>query len=83
MVWRVSFTFHVTRKLLPFILHLADILTNRVESQIGFINFVIKPAFLLLACFIPTVEKVIVSQMEMNLKYWEGNKAKAKREKEK
>jgi len=111
-------------KLLPFILHLADIsnatkthkvslewahavydefflqgdkemeedmpvsplcdrsTTNRVESQIGFINFVIKPAFLLLARCIPSVEKVIVCQMEKNLKYWEGEKAKAKAEKE-
>ena len=56
--------------------------TNRIESQIGFIAFVVKPAFLLLSRCVPKV-KSIVNQLDENLKYWESEKAKAKEEREK
>ena len=48
--------------------------TKEPESQIGFINFVVKPAFMLLADIIPEVGKNVLPVIESNLAYWEDQK---------
>ena len=48
--------------------------TKEPESQIGFINFVVKPAFMLLADIIPEVGNNVVPVIESNLAYWEDQK---------
>ena len=51
--------------------------TNRPEAQCGFINFVVKPGFLLLARCLPNID-IVLNQLEANCIYWEEEKAKAK-----
>jgi len=48
--------------------------TKEPESQIGFINFVVKPAFVLLADIIPEVGKNVLPVIDSNLAYWEEQK---------
>ncbi|KAL7527084.1 hypothetical protein ACHAXR_001790 [Thalassiosira sp. AJA248-18] len=55
--------------------------TNRPEAQVGFMNFVVKPAFALLARCIPEVESVVMRQLEENFKFWEEEKAKTIKDK--
>jgi len=50
--------------------------TKEADSQIGFINFVVKPAFVLLADIIPGVGRNILPGIESNLAYWEDQKTK-------
>jgi len=50
--------------------------TKEADSQIGFINFVVKPAFVLLAEIIPEVSKNILPVIESNLVYWGDQKSK-------
>ena len=54
--------------------------THMPEAQVGFMRFVVKPAFELLARCVPTVGDVVVRQLEENLKYWEEEKQREKRE---
>eukprot|EP00980_Cylindrotheca_fusiformis_P016252 scaffold4829_cov129-Cylindrotheca_fusiformis.AAC.12 len=44
--------------------------TERAESQIGFIEYVVMPAFRVMAKFIPRVEDVILPIIEDNLDFW-------------
>ena len=46
------------------------------EAQVGFMRFVVQPAFELLAEMIPKVEDVLLSELEKNLEHWEAEKAK-------
>jgi hypothetical protein len=46
--------------------------TSKPDSQIGFIQFVVQPAFELLACIIPKIRGVIIPQLENNKKFWEA-----------
>jgi len=43
---------------------------TREQSQIGFINFIVLPAFKLLGELLPRVGKEIVPQIEKNLEWW-------------
>jgi len=43
---------------------------TREQSQIGFINFIVLPAFKLLAKMLPRVGEEIVPQIEKNLQWW-------------
>eukprot|EP00581_Thalassiosira_minuscula_P012286 CAMPEP_0183718610 /NCGR_PEP_ID=MMETSP0737-20130205/11823_1 /TAXON_ID=385413 /ORGANISM="Thalassiosira miniscula, Strain CCMP1093" /LENGTH=1076 /DNA_ID=CAMNT_0025948201 /DNA_START=113 /DNA_END=3343 /DNA_ORIENTATION=+ len=56
--------------------------TNRPEAQVGFMTFVIKPAFELLSRCLPGVENVVLTQLDKNLDYWKEEKAKMMEEKE-
>jgi len=56
--------------------------TNRPEAQVGFMTFVVKPAFELLSRCLPRVESVIMTQLEENLAYWNKEKEKMSEEKE-
>ena len=47
------------------------------ESQVGFMKFVIQPAFVLLARVIPSVKDVVLPHMTDNFKYW-NEKVEAK-----
>lgn len=44
--------------------------TKRPDSQIGFINFVVKPAYEVLAGVIPAVGVNVLPVIESNLEYW-------------
>mmetsp|Transcript_63043 Transcript_63043/g.153613 ORF Transcript_63043/g.153613 Transcript_63043/m.153613 type:complete len:221 (+) Transcript_63043:1095-1757(+) len=48
--------------------------TSRSQSQIGFINFIVLPAYELLGQLIPQVESVVLPQIRTNLTYWEEQK---------
>ena len=48
--------------------------TKRPDSQIGFINFVVKPAYEVLAGVIPAVGKNVLPVIESNLEYWKKEK---------
>jgi hypothetical protein len=48
--------------------------TKRPDSQIGFIKFVIKPAYEVLGEIIPAVKDDILPIIESNLAYWERQK---------
>ena len=50
--------------------------TKRPDSQIGFIKFVIQPAFELVGKLLPRVDKEINPIIQSNLKYWVEEKAK-------
>mmetsp|Transcript_29285 Transcript_29285/g.61032 ORF Transcript_29285/g.61032 Transcript_29285/m.61032 type:complete len:496 (+) Transcript_29285:405-1892(+) len=50
--------------------------TKKPESQIGFINFVVKPAYEVLAGIIPMVGENILPIIENNLMYWEDQKGR-------
>lgn len=45
---------------------------SRPDSQIGFIQFVVLPAYEVLACIIPELKNVAIPQLETNRRYWEG-----------
>lgn len=51
--------------------------TSKPEAQVGFMAYVVKPAFVLLGKCIPEVRRTVLEELERNLKYWEGEKAKA------
>lgn len=51
--------------------------TSRPEAQVGFMAYVVKPAFVLLGKCIPEVGRTVLEELERNFKYWEGEKAKA------
>ena len=51
--------------------------TSRPESQLGFINFVVLPAYEILADFIPAVKEQILPHIQKNIEYWESEKAKS------
>jgi hypothetical protein len=44
--------------------------TQRADSQIGFIKFVVQPAYDLLGRFVPEVRRQILPALESNLKFW-------------
>ena len=48
--------------------------TSRPQSQIGFINFIVLPAYELLGQLIPQVESVVLPQIKLNLTFWEEQK---------
>ena len=48
--------------------------TKKPDSQIGFINFVVKPAYEVLADVIPGVSEIILPVIESNLRYWQNEK---------
>ncbi len=48
--------------------------TNRAESQIGFIKFVVQPAFEILGKIVPDVQTQILPILETNLQYWREQK---------
>lgn len=48
--------------------------TDKAESQIGFIKFVVQPAFEVLAQVIPRVSDEILPVLKDNLRYWELQK---------
>mmetsp|Transcript_20747 Transcript_20747/g.31465 ORF Transcript_20747/g.31465 Transcript_20747/m.31465 type:complete len:161 (+) Transcript_20747:44-526(+) len=50
--------------------------TKKPESQIGFINFVVKPSYVVLAEVIPAVGEHILPVIERNLLYWDGQKGR-------
>ena len=50
--------------------------TNRPEAQVGFMSYVVGPAFVLLARCIPRVNDVVMTQFEENFRYWEEEKEK-------
>lgn len=50
--------------------------TKKPESQIGFINFVVKPAYEVLADIVPSVGMTVLPVIENNLIYWEGRKGR-------
>lgn len=49
--------------------------TKVADSQVGFIRFVIQPAFEVCGQLLPEVQKRIVPQVEQNLRYWEQQKS--------
>ena len=51
--------------------------TNVPESQVGFMKFVVNPAFRLLARVVPPVEDVVLKELILNLKHWEAEAARA------
>jgi len=50
--------------------------TSRADSQIGFIKFVVAPAFEILAKAIPEVHDLIRPHLEKNAEYWKSEKKK-------
>ena len=44
--------------------------TNTPESQVGFIRFVVEPAYEVLCSFIPFVEEKVMGIIDANLEYW-------------
>ena len=48
--------------------------TERSQSQIGFIQFVIKPAFVVLGKLIPFVDSDVLPIIDQNLEYWQKEK---------
>jgi len=48
--------------------------TKRADCQIGFIRFVVAPAYEILAKFVPEVEERILPQIQANLEYWKREK---------
>ena len=50
--------------------------TKKPDSQIGFINFVVKPAYVVLADIIPAVGENILHVIQNNLMYWEDQKGR-------
>lgn len=50
--------------------------TKKPESQIGFINFVVKPAYEVLASIFPAAGETVLPVIESNLMYWEGQKGR-------
>eukprot|EP00934_Nitzschia_sp_Nitz4_P007846 Nitzschia sp. Nitz4//scaffold28_size193895//34984//36783//NITZ4_001632-RA/size193895-processed-gene-0.215-mRNA-1//1//CDS//3329545883//7836//frame0 len=46
--------------------------TQRADSQVGFIEYVVSPAFQVLASFLPEVETTVLPILEANLAYWKG-----------
>jgi len=49
--------------------------TSIPESQLGFMRFVVKGGFDLLAKCVPEVNNTVIQQYAKNLEYWEGKKA--------
>lgn len=45
--------------------------TSKPDSQIGFISFVVQPAFEVLACIIPEIRDVVIPHLEHNRQFWE------------
>jgi hypothetical protein len=50
--------------------------TKRADSQIGFINFVVAPAYELLGEIFPSVRQNILPILDANLEYWKREVAK-------
>ena len=48
--------------------------TKKPDSQIGFINFVVKPAYEVLAEVLPAAGEKIMPLLEANLRYWKEQK---------
>ena len=46
--------------------------TSKKQSQVGFIKFVVKPAFVCLANIIPEAKDVIIPCIEKSLAFWES-----------
>jgi hypothetical protein len=44
--------------------------TKTADSQIGFLQFVVQPAFVLLGDIIPRVKEEILPIIDQNLEYW-------------
>jgi hypothetical protein len=53
------------------------ITTNRAESQLGFIKFVVQPAFEVLGKIVPEVQNQILPLLDANLHYWKEQKHEA------
>lgn len=45
---------------------------SKPDSQIGFIQFVVLPAFEVLACIIPDLKNVVIPHLEQNRRFWES-----------
>lgn len=45
---------------------------SKPDSQIGFIQFVVLPAYEVLACIIPELKTLVVPILEQNRRYWES-----------
>jgi hypothetical protein len=56
--------------------------TKKADSQFGFINFVVKPAYEVLGLVIPEVQERILPIIEKNMEYWQNESEKAKEEPE-
>jgi hypothetical protein len=50
--------------------------TNTAESQVGFIKFVVEPAYEVLGQFIPTVQERVLPIIERNWDHWKAEKDK-------
>jgi hypothetical protein len=48
--------------------------TKRPDSQVGFIKFVVRPAYEVLGEIIPAVKDEILPQIDTNLVYWDEQK---------
>mmetsp|Transcript_5759 Transcript_5759/g.13116 ORF Transcript_5759/g.13116 Transcript_5759/m.13116 type:complete len:507 (-) Transcript_5759:1537-3057(-) len=51
-------------------------LTVKSDSQLGFIKFIVRPAFVLMSDLMPRVVDEILPVLEENLRYWEETKLK-------
>ena len=49
---------------------------NVPESQFGYVNFVVKPAFEVVGMLVPEAEMKVLPYVEKNLEYWEMEKEK-------
>lgn len=45
---------------------------SKPDSQIGFIRFVVLPAYEVLACIIPELKNCVIPNLEQNRRYWEA-----------
>ena len=54
--------------------------TQRPDSQIGFIQYVVKPAYMVLAKVIPKTGETVLPVIESNLNYWKKEKEGASEE---
>jgi len=55
--------------------------TSRSQSQIGFLQFVVQPAFIVLAAAVPVMQIEVLPIVQENLEYWQNlskEEAKAK-----
>ena len=49
---------------------------KKVDSQIGFLKFVVRPTYLLLGAILPNVTEVVIPSIDEQILYWGQKKAK-------
>lgn len=49
---------------------------KRADSQIGFLNFVVRPAFLLIGEIVPRVQEEVMPVIDANINYWKREKSR-------